>query len=267
MAHPKPKEDTQLARVEPQAVPAPQNDGAAILAMMDKIIAMPDLPVERLEQMFTLHLKMQAEQARKEWAVAFAGAMREIGPVIKDRENKQTKSWYATHAALDKVLRPVYTKYGLNPTFTTEKSDLPEHIKVVGHLVHEGGHERRYEVDMPADGKGAKGGDVMTKTHAAGSAMHYGKRYLLIDMFNIAVADKMDDDGNAAGGKLPDSPLTDEQIDELRALIGGVGANEEKFCATLQVDGLGDLMQSQMQNAKGRLMAWARKNSAFASRR
>lgn len=260
MAQPKTKDDTQLVKSEAQPPAIQQGDSGAILAMMDKIIAMPDLPVERLEQMFNLHLRMQAEQARKEWAAAFAEAMQEIGPVIKDRENKQTKSWYATHAALDKVLRPVYTKHGLNPTFTTEKSELPDHIKVVGALVHKGGHERRYEVDMPADGKGAKGGDVMTKTHAAGSAMHYGKRYLLIDMFNIAVAEKSDDDGNAAGGKLPDGPISEDQVDELRALITGVGANEEKFCRTLQVDGLGELMQSQVENAKGRLLAWARKN-------
>lgn len=50
---------------------------------------------------------------------------------------------------------------------------------------------------MPADGKGAKGGDVMTKTHAAGSAMSYGQRYLLKMIFNLAVGD--DDDGQKAG--------------------------------------------------------------------
>jgi hypothetical protein len=31
---------------------------------------------------------------------------------------------------------------------------------------------------MPGDGKGAKGGDVMTKTHATGAALSYGQRYL-----------------------------------------------------------------------------------------
>src|SRR5690606_15862485 len=51
---------------------------------------------------------------------------------------------------------------------------------------------------MPADGKGAKGGDVMTKTHAAGSAMSYGQRYLLKLIFNVAIGEN-DDDGNSAG--------------------------------------------------------------------
>jgi hypothetical protein len=57
---------------------------------------------------------------------------------------------------------------------------------------------RRYHVDMPADGKGAKGGDVMTKTHATASALTYAKRYLLLQIFALAIGES-DDDGNAAG--------------------------------------------------------------------
>jgi hypothetical protein len=51
---------------------------------------------------------------------------------------------------------------------------------------------------MPVDGKGARGGDVMTKTHAMGSGVSYGMRYLLRMIFNLAI--DYDDDGNAAGG-------------------------------------------------------------------
>jgi hypothetical protein len=63
--------------------------------------------------------------------------------------------------------------------------------------MHLGGHVKPYQVDMPADGKGAKGGDVMTKTHATGSALSYGMRYLLKLIFNVAVGED-DDDGNHA---------------------------------------------------------------------
>ena len=58
---------------------------------------------------------------------------------------------------------------------------------------------------MPADGKGAQGRDVMTRTHATGSAVSYGRRYLLLMIFNIAVGGE-DDDGNAAGKR--DNPHT-----------------------------------------------------------
>jgi hypothetical protein len=46
----------------------------------------------------------------------------------------------------------------------------------------------------------------MTRTHATGSALTYGKRYLLIAMFNLSIADDADDDGNAAGGRRPYRP-------------------------------------------------------------
>jgi hypothetical protein len=88
-------------------------------------------------------------------------------------------------------------------------------------LGHVSGATRRYQIDMPIDTKGARGGDVMTRTHATGSAFSYGKRYLLIGMFNLAIGD--DDDGNAAGRRGPPpiqrhtAPMRgygDERIDE-----------------------------------------------------
>ena len=58
---------------------------------------------------------------------------------------------------------------------------------------------------MPADGKGAKGGDVMTKTHATGAAVSYGMRYLLKMIFNVAVGED-DTDGNGPR-ETPDQPV------------------------------------------------------------
>lgn len=212
---------------------------------------------DQLKELFALKKDMEADAARKAFAVAFGKCQQEMLPIVKDK--KGDKGLYATYLQLDTALRPIYSKNGFTVSFNSGDSQLPEHVKVFGYLLHESGHERTYEADIPCDGKGAKGNDVMTKTHARGSAFTYGKRYLLIMMFNIALRDKADDDGKAAGGTLPDAPLTDEQIDELRAVITGVNANEERFCRTLEVDGLGDLMQSQLENAKKRVLAWAKK--------
>jgi hypothetical protein len=47
----------------------------------------------------------------------------------------------------------------------------------------------------------------MTKTHAMGSGVSYGMRYLLRMIFNLAI--DYDDDGNAAGGRAkPERPRT-----------------------------------------------------------
>src|SRR4029079_17827861 len=71
----------------------------------------------------------------------------------------------------------------------------PQWVRVLCYVTHNAGHSRTYHVDMPADGKGAKGGDVMTLTHASGAALSYGMRYLLKMVWNIAVGED-DRDGN-----------------------------------------------------------------------
>ena len=50
------------------------------------------------------------------------------------------------------------------------------------------------------DGKGAKGGDVMTKTHATGAAMTYGQRYLFPLIFNLAIGEDNDGRGTMREG-------------------------------------------------------------------
>src|SRR5690606_25412546 len=107
-----------------------------------------------------------------------------------------TKSHYATHAAIDRVLRPIYTEHGFALSFNTSPLDAPDMVRVLCYVTHASGHTRTYQIDIPADGKGAKGGDVMTRTHATGSAAQYGMRYLLKMIFHVSIG--ADDDGNTA---------------------------------------------------------------------
>ena len=152
--------------------------------------------IEVIERLKALYDQERARHEESEFNVAMNRAQAGLERIAPDLNNAQTSSKYASYAAIDKVLRPVYSKEGFSLSFNTAKSDIEQHVKIICLVSHTGGHTRRYEVDMPADGKGAKGGDVMTKTHAAGSAMSYGQRYLAKLVFNIAVGP--DDDGNAA---------------------------------------------------------------------
>jgi hypothetical protein len=78
---------------------------------------------------------------------------------------------------------------------------------------------------MPIDTKGARGGDVMTRTHATGSAYTYGKRYLLIGMFNLAIGD--DDDGNTAGRRSP--PPIQRNLREMQQPTTGQWAGDDQI--------------------------------------
>jgi hypothetical protein len=152
--------------------------------------------IDTIERLAALQEKMLARDAEQQFNEAMNSAQGEMQPIRANLENPQTRSKYASYAQLDNAVRPVYSKQGFALSFTTDDSPLQDHIRVVC-FVSCSGHVRTYRIDMPADGKGAKGGDVMTKTHAAGSAVSYGMRYLLKMIFNLAVASK-DDDGNAA---------------------------------------------------------------------
>lgn len=155
--------------------------------------------IDVIERLTALSNQDKARQAELEFNEALNRVQNEIRRIAPDSNNPQTHSKYASYAALDRVIRPAYSREGFSLSFNTADCAIPEHIRVICY-VSKGSHTRTYQVDMPADGKGAKGGDVMTKTHAAGSALSYGMRYLLKGIFNVAIGAE-DDDGNAAAGR------------------------------------------------------------------
>ena len=234
----------QVSAPEPPAV---RSESATVLAMLDRMSADPAQPVERLEQMFALYQKVQADAARKAFMAAFVVAQAEMGHVVKNAHNPQTKSKYATHAAIDALIKPVYSKHGFAMSYDTADSPLADCVRVLCYLIHTGGHEREYRIDMPADGKGAKGGDVMTKTHATGAAASYGKRYLEINIWNLALVDK-DTDGNMPAG--PMRPITGEQAEKLAKLITESKTNIDAFLRRGGVESLSDIPAAEFGNAE-----------------
>jgi len=183
---------SNLAKIDPQVADAP----ASMLAIIAKAASDPNTDIDKLERLMAMKERMDAKAAETAFNDAMNQAQSQTRRVQADRTNSQTRSMYATYAALDRALRPIYTECGFSLSFDT--GDAPtDMVRVMCYVSHKDGHTRTYKVDMPADGKGAKGGDVMTKTHAAGSAMSYGSRYLLKLIFNVAIGED-DDDGNGA---------------------------------------------------------------------
>jgi hypothetical protein len=166
------------------------------LELFERLARAGDVDVDKLERLMQMHERMTAKQSEERFNAAMSAAQQEMRPVAADASNPQTKSKYASYAALDSVLRPIYTKHGFGLSFDTGEGAPTGWVRVLCYVTHAGGHARTYHADMPADGKGAKGGDVMTITHAVGAAMSYGMRYLLKMIFNVAVGED-DRDGNA----------------------------------------------------------------------
>lgn len=212
--------------------PLPVVKVTSILDVIDRASTDPSVDVTKMEKLLSMYERVQAREAEMQFNAAMTGAQKEMRSIAADASNPQTHSKYASYNALDKVLRPIYTQQGFALSFDT--GDAAEnYVRVLCYVSHGAGHTRTYRVDMPADGKGAKGGDVMTKTHAAGAAMSYGSRYLLKLIFNVAVGEH-DDDGNGASAS---EYISADQVATLKSMIArGWPEDAEyigKFCGYL----------------------------------
>lgn len=240
-------EPSRLIVPQPRNFPAPaapQDESATLMAIISRAASDPAFDVAKVERLLEMHRQIGARQSEAAFNVAMSLAQAEMGPVSADANNSQTKSKYASYAKLDRVLRPIYTRHGFALSFDEGESPKEMHIRVLCHVSHNQGHSRTYHKDMPADGKGAKGGDVMTLTHAAGAAMSYGMRYLLKGIFNVAVGED-DNDGNTE-----EPSIGPGQIAMLEQLIAEVKADLPKLCRMLKVKTLADIRVGAFDTVK-----------------
>jgi hypothetical protein len=219
-----------LAKTTPQELA--EGNAASVLDIISRAARDPSIDIEKLERLIAMQERVQARDAELAFNQALNAAQSEMLPISANASNPQTKSRYATFDKLDRVLRPIYTAHGFSLSFDEGESPKEEHVRVLCYVSHTGGHTRTYHRDMPADGKGAKGGDVMTKTHAAGAAGSYGARYLLKGIFNVAVGED-DEDGNT-----PVRVIDDAQWAMLVQLIEAAGVSAETVCTAANVPSL-----------------------------
>jgi hypothetical protein len=240
-----PETETQELQVQEDAPPPATQPGATnMLQVIERAAMDPSVDVEKMERLFSLKIQIDAQEAEKAFNMAMMKAQGETRQVSADSRNDQTHSDYASYSAMDKALRPIYTRNGFSLSFGTEDSPLEEHVRVICHVSHDAGHTRKHFIDMPSDGKGAKGNAVMTRVHATGSAVQYGMRYLLKMIFNVATGDD-DDDGNAAS----EACISMNQAMDLEALADEVKANKKNFLKYLRVESFETIPVSKHQAA------------------
>lgn len=155
--------------------------------------------IDVIERLAALQEKAMARDAEILFNETLSKVQAEISQVAPDLVNSQTSSRYASYDAIDRKIRPIYTSHGMSLSFSHGDSIKPEHVRVLC-FASLGAYTRTYQIDMPCDGKGPKGNDVMSKTHATAAADSYAKRYLVKDIFNIAIGEA-DTDGNASDSR------------------------------------------------------------------
>ena len=212
-----------------------ESPSASIIQVIERAALNPDVDIEKMERLLAMHERILDRNAEQEFNMAMVAAQTGMRPVSADATNPQTRSKYASYTALDQALRPVYTREGFCLSFDGGDGAPDNYVRVLCYVGHTGGHTRTYHTDMPADGKGAKGGDVMTKTHAAGAAFTYGQRYLLKLIFNVAIGE-YDDDGNSAGGVIDAN-----QKEHIVRMLKETEADIPKFLKYMKVESVDEI--------------------------
>ena len=205
------------------------DQSAALMHVIERAALNPEIDLDRMERLFEMAERIRAQKAEQAFNGAMARAQSKMRRVETDANNPQTRSKYASYGAIDRAIRPLYSEEGFSVSFDTEPHELPEWITVVAYVSHSEGHTRKYSQPMPADGKGAKGGDVMTKTHAMGSAQTYGMRYLTKKIWNVAIGED-DDDGNAANtshGAPDNARVSAKDLETIKRGLTATGAKAE----------------------------------------
>jgi hypothetical protein len=166
--------------------PAPD----AFTAMVERIVANPDVPVEKLERLLAMQERILDRNAEAAFNAAFAEMQAEL-PTIRENA-KADKTKYAPLEDIIAVVRPILKKFGFAISHRSEWPDKGT-VKVVGILTHRDGHSRQSEFLSGADNSGSK-----NAIQGLGSAVAYGRRYTTKDLLCIVTSDE-DDDGRQAG--------------------------------------------------------------------
>jgi hypothetical protein len=242
--------DTAIQTTAPAPLAAGEMIQIAFHKAMDaggaEALAVANLIIEQMA-------KQRDYEDRERFNEALRRIQDELKPIAKKGWNNETKSWYATSDSVDDAIEALIRREGMTLTFRPEPSPHPENVLIIG-ILSLGAYSREYPLDMPADGKGAKGGGVMTRTHATVSAVTYGTRTLKKMIFNLRY--KADDDGNKAGGSKA-GPGSLSEKDNLAALEdirnAGDGAELQRIYLEAQraADAVGDTKSTiEFANAK-----------------
>lgn len=213
-----------IKKVEITTPMVPLSEGDKVLSMIDRVLSNPDLPVEKLEQMFDLYQKVQASEARKAFDAAMAGAKSEIPVIRKSRtvshETKTggTKSYvHEDLGGIAEIVDPILAKYGLSYRYRTS-SNVNEPISVTCIIAHKQGYFEETTLSAGRDDSGNK-----NSLQAIGSTITYLQRYTLKAALGLAAA--KDDDAKAASG----DTLSEAQVDTLFDLIAETESNVGQF--------------------------------------
>lgn len=234
-----------VTKVEPlNVVPLVSANPMAIIEMA---IA-KGAPVETLERLMALQERYEANEAKKEFALAMASAKSEIRPIVKAKAvdftsaKGRTNYQYEDLAGIADAVDPILAKHGLSYRFRSAQNE--GNISVTCILGHERGHTEETTLTAYRDESGNK-----NPIQAVGSTVTYLQRYTL--KLALGLAATKDTDG--VPPEEPSKTIDEAQFRYLQDLIEKAVADESKMLAFCKVSKIEDMTQANYKWAEGLL--------------
>ena len=164
----------------------------------------------------------EERQAKIDFDDALNRCQKSIGIILPNRGRKSQRSlekpdiFWLDYVGLDAVLRPIYTEEGFSISFSEIEDSKPGYVGMKA-TVCRSGISREYFKYLTTEGAF----DKMPKADAEASAASRVKRYLMLQIFNIAVG--IDKDEKSPYG---DGMTNDEGADWVAAIESGGDAIE-----------------------------------------
>jgi len=245
----------EVVKHEVQNIDAGNQSHPHFLDIIERLASNPNVDVEKIQRIMDMQEQIITRQAKQVYNDAMFRAQSKMPTVAKKVDNNATHSKYAGYDEILKQCQPIYTAEGFSVMFyqghgTPEEPLEKDCNRIMADVMHKDGHTKTVHADIPVETTGIKGNANMTKTHATGSSIQYGRGYLMRMIFNIPTGD--DDDGNKAGGTVY---ISDKQKSTIVDMIQSKEADEKKFCEYMKVDEIDKIKASDFEKAMAALRA------------
>ena len=171
----------------------PTSETAAVLSIVARAAADPNVDIDKLERLMQMQERAIARQAQTAFDDAMAAMQPEL-PSIGERGDAAGRYTFAKWEDIQAQIKPVLQRFGFALTFRTDTVDK---VAVTGILSHRAGHREETSITLPTDPSGNK-----NAVQAVASSVQYGKRYTAGALLNLTSHGE-DDDGFAGHAPNP----------------------------------------------------------------
>lgn len=215
--------------------------GMTPMDMLNSAIMRGD-SMDKLERLMDLNDRWEKAQAKKAFIEAKTAFKAAAPAILKDKDNNQYKSKYASIGNVVNTLNPVLARFGLDVDWDYDQTNG---IKVTCTLKHTLGHTESRSMSGPPDTSGQKNPLQQIK-----STMTYLKLATFEAVTGVATKEgNLDDDGKASGGANSEY-VSDAQADEILSLIQDSGANPQAFLKIAKAESVSDIRAKDFAGLK-----------------